>query len=247
MLCSWLRALSKARQEHGDDWKSLPVEDEQFFTVVVSGSSYAAELGRVLIASHVDFLFSLDDNWTTQNVLPLFDLALNLKRGLQAWHGFLYWGRWNNRLLVYLLMHYEGAFPFLHSDFGKLRESFCNHLAGIAAWSTIGPLAQGWLNRFLLAVTEDERVMWASLFERTLQGIEEQTKATIWKSWLEEYWRNRLNGIPVPLTEREGEQMAEWSAHLEPVFPEAVEYALLTPVPDLKNSFLHTDLSESRD
>ena len=96
-----------------------------------------------------------------------------------------------------------------------------------------------------MAVTEDERVMWASSFERTLQGIEEQTKATIWKSWLEEYWRNRLNGIPVPLTEREGEQMAEWSAHLEPVFPEAVEYGLLTPVPDLKNSFLHTDLSES--
>ena len=59
------------------------------------------------------------------------------------------------------------------------------------------------------------------------------------------YWKNRLEGIPVPLALGEGAQMAEWAIYLGPVFPEAVEKLLLTPIPDLQNSFMLTELSES--
>ena len=245
LLTFWLRLLSITRQELGDNWKNLPAFDKQFLGSVVDGSSYAAELGRVLIASQVNLLFSLDEIWTTQNVIPLFDVSVNLRRAIQAWHGFLAWGRWNDRLLEHLLPYYINAFGVLNSKFGKGRDAFCDHLAGIATLSKINPLSQGWLYRFLFIVTEEERVRWASSFGQVLQGMGDSAKAALWNKWLGSYWRDRLEGIPAPLTLPEGEQMAEWSIHLAPVFPEVVDKILLTRIPDLKSSFLLTELSES--
>jgi hypothetical protein len=246
LLTFWLRALSKTRQELADKWESLPSDDEKFFSHVVSSGSYAAELGRVLLASYVNFLFALDEAWTIRNVIPLFDVSLDLKRAVQAWHGFLVWGRWDDRLLVHLLPKYVSAFPALSSGFGKKpREAFCGHLAGIAALSKIDPLSHGWLYQFLAAVTEEERAGWASYFGHVLKGMEDQAKAALWEKWLRSYWKDRLEGIPVPLTRREGGEMAEWSVHLGQVFSEVVAKVLQTPIPDLQGSFMLTELSES--
>lgn len=245
LLTFWLRTLSKTRQDLGDSWKSLPPDDEQFLSSVVSGRSYAAELGRVLVASQINLLFSLDETWTIQNVIPLFDVSVNLRRAIQAWHGFLVWGGWNDRLLDHMLPYYINAFGVLSSDFGKARDAFCNHLAGIAALSKLDPLSQGWLYRFLSTVTEEERVRWASSFGQVLKGMGDSATAALWNKWLSSYWKDRLEGIPAPLTQREGEQMAEWSIHLASVFPEVVAKILLTRIPDLKSSFLLTELSES--
>lgn len=245
LLGFWLRALSKTRQELGDKWQSIPSDDEKFLSRIISGGSYAAELGRVLIASHANLLFALDEKWTIQNVIPLFDISVDRKRAVQAWHGFLVWGRWHDRLLTNLLPKYIDAFPALSSDFGKAREAFCDHMSGIAALSKIDPLANGWLYLFLAAVAEGERVRWASSFGQVLKGMEDSAKAAMWEKWLRSYWKDRLDGIPVPLSQREGGEMAEWSIHFGQVFPEVVEKVLLTPIPDMQGSFMLTELSES--
>jgi len=244
LLEFWLRTLSKNRQELGDQWKGLPSEDERFLSRVVSGESYAAELGRVLIASQVFLLFSLDEVWTIQCVIPLFSLSANFKRALQAWHGYLVWGRWNDRLLVHLLPKYEEAFPFVHSHFGKLNGPFCDHLAGIAAFSSIDPSRRS-LYKFLSAVTDAERIKWAAAFGQTLKGMDDPAKTAMWAQWLRQYWKDRLDGIPVPLTEKEGEEMIEWSIHLGSVFSEVVANAIVTSIGDMQGSFMLTELSES--
>ena len=244
LLEFWLRTLSKSRQELGDQWKGLPSEDERFLSRVVSGESYAAELGRVLIASQVFLLFSFDEGWTIQHVIPLFSLSTNLKRALQAWHGYLVWGHWNDRLLVHMLPKYEEAFPFVNSHFKKLRDAFCDHLAGIVAFSKIDPSRRS-LYKFSSAVTDQERIRWAASFGQTLKGMDDPAKTSTWAQWLRQYWKDRLDGIPVPLTEKEGEEMIEWSIHLAPVFSEVVADALVTSIGDMQDSFMLTELSES--
>jgi hypothetical protein len=243
LLEFWLRTLSKTRQELGDRWIGLPSDDETFLSRVVIGESYAAELGRVIVAAQVFLLFLLDETWTIQNVIPLFSAIPNLKRALQAWHGYLVWGRWNDRLLVYLLPKYEEVFPFVNSHFGKLKNAFCDHLAGIAAFSAIDPSRRS-LYKFLTAVTDEERIKWAAAFGQTLKGMDDPAKAAMWTQWLRRYWKDRLDGIPVPLTVQEGQEMVEWSIHLGPVFPDVVANALVTPIPDMQSSFMLTELSE---
>jgi hypothetical protein len=58
LVTFWLRAVSEARREFGDAWKGLPNDDKGFLEQVITGKSYAAELGRIVIASQAHFLFS---------------------------------------------------------------------------------------------------------------------------------------------------------------------------------------------
>ncbi|PYV52524.1 MAG: hypothetical protein DMG92_00750 [Acidobacteria bacterium] len=133
LLSFWLHALSRVRAAAGEEWNGMPQEHQNFLTSVVTGHSYAAAVGRVLIASQTYFLFSTDRGWTLRYVLPLFSFSKDHLTAIQAWHGFLGWGSWTEALLPDLMPRFEETFPKLHTEFGsEQRESFCGFLAGIA-------------------------------------------------------------------------------------------------------------------
>src|SRR6185369_4297578 len=153
-----------------------------------------------------------DPSWAIGHVVPLFNLAENELRAIQAWHGFLVWGRWTEGLLPHLLPCFEQAFPYLHVKFGKdQRESFCRHLAGIACYGSTDPIQSGWLNRFLQDVAPEERIMWSSSMSETLRGMKEPLPENAWRSWISTYWQNRIDGVPMPLAVGESTEMVEWA------------------------------------
>ena len=246
LLSFWLHALSRVRAAAGEEWNGMPQEHQNFLTSVVTGHSYAAAVGRVLIASQTYFLFSTDRGWTLRYVLPLFSFSKDHLTAIQAWHGFLGWGSWTEALLPDLMPRFEETFPKLHTEFGsEQRESFCGFLAGIACRSSINPITDGWLNRFLLAVTEEERSMWASSVYRTLSGMKEAAVESAWSNWIESYWQNRIDGVPVPLERPETGEMLHWCLLFKASFPNAADKMYRSPIPRLEHSFLHHDLSGS--
>jgi hypothetical protein len=240
----FLRMLSKARK-NAADWKELPPAYRKTFGSIVSGTTCAAELGRVMLASQVLFVFGADNAWTVENIVPLFKWSSDHRRALQAWHGYLGWGQWNDALLTSMMPNFEETFPVLHSEFGEFREKLCSHLAGIAVFSSIDPLEQGWLNRFLTTVQEEEREMWASSVAVVLKGTTEASKTAVWNRWIGKYWRNRIEGIPVPLSADEVGRMVSWVVHLEPVFPEAVDAFCASPTAKLERDYIYYDLAQS--
>jgi len=138
---------------------------------------------------------------------------------------------------------FEEAFPRLHSGFGKeQRKRFCEYLAGIACHSSINPIQDGWLNRFLLSVTEEESVMWASYVRQMLKGMKEPAVESAWNNWIGIYWQNRIEGIPVPLVASEASEMVEWTPYLKASFPDAAEKIYRSPKPKKEHSFLFEEL-----
>lgn len=232
----WLFALSRKRAEAGGDWDSLPNEYRWQLGRVLSGASYAAELGRVVLASQLFFLFSSDANWTRQNVLPLLDWSADARRAEQAWHGFLSWGRWSEALLPDLLPLYERTFPHIPNLPQRLRRQFGKHLASIAVYGPGNPVEEGWLGRFLSAVEPEDRAGWASEIDFILRQLEEDAIRDLWGRWLGEYWSRRNTGIPLPLHPDELEKMINWSLQLAPVFPEAVRRIRESAPPTIKYS-----------
>ncbi|PYV52523.1 MAG: hypothetical protein DMG92_00745 [Acidobacteria bacterium] len=111
--------------------------------------------------------------------------------------------------------------------------------------SSINPITDGWLNRFLLAVTEEERSMWASSVYRTLSGMKEAAVESAWSNWIESYWQNRIDGVPVPLERPETGEMLHWCLLFKASFPNAADKMYRSPIPRLEHSFLHHDLSGS--
>lgn len=241
----FLRMLSKARKNAGAEWKGIPANYEKTFASIVSGTTKSAELGRVMLASQLVFLFLADSTWTVENIVPLFRWSSNPRRALQAWHGYLGWGQWNDSLLVSMMPNYEDTFPVLHAEFGEFRERLCSHLAGIAILSSVDPLEQGWINRFLTTVRSEERELWASSVTGVLKGVTEGSKTEIWNRWLGKYWRHRIDGIPLPLSAEEVARMALWVAHLEPVLGQAVDALCGSPAPKLESDYIYYELAES--
>jgi Domain of unknown function (DUF4020)/SIR2-like domain len=242
----WLKMLSRLREQAGKSWTGIPAGHKKLFSAVLDGKSYAAAVGRVLIAAELLFLFNLERGWAIEHVIPLFDFSKDSQRAIQAWHGYLGWGRWNEELLGYLMPYFEEAFPRLHSDFAKeQRERFCEYLAGIACHSSINPIQNGWLNRFLLSVTEEERVMWASYVRGVLKGMKEPAVESAWNNWVKNYWQNRIEGIPLLLVVSEASAMVDWPVCFKDSFPDVAENVYRSPVPKREHFFLFEELSES--
>lgn len=214
----WLFAVSRRRVRAGEDWSGLTDDYRRLPEEVLTENSYAAELGRILLAGQLSFLFSTDAEWTRQNVLPLLDWSSNARRARQAWHGFLSRGTWNEALLPDLLPLYEETFARLAGLPQGLRRQFTKHLASIAVFGAIGPLEQGWLGRFVGVAEPTDRESWASEIGLVLRQLGEGATRDLWDGWLGEYWSRRNRGMPRPLNAGELERMIDWSPDLAPVF-----------------------------
>lgn len=232
----WLFALSRRRAEADEDWSGLPDDYRRYLGMVLFGASYAAELGRVVLASELLFLFSTDADWTRRNVLPLLDWSAEARRAEQAWHGFLSRGGWSEALLPDLMLLYESTFPHAPELPQRLRRQFTKHLASIAVYGPGNPVEEGWLGRFLDAVEPEGRANWASDVGFILRHLEEDAIQDLWGKWLSEYWSLRHQGIPLPPDPEELERMIDWSPNLASAFPEAVERIRESTSPTISHS-----------
>ena len=240
----WLHAVAQKRKEAGEQWTAIPPEFRRLSDSILRAETGPAELGRVVLVSQLHFLFAIDPEWTQNNVIPLLDWSINERQALQAWHGFLGWGRWTEGLLPYLMPLYEGTFSRCSRVPQDYRRRFCEHLASIAAFSSIDPLKHGWLARFLLAVGSEERTTWAADMRDMLKGMDEGAQEAAWHNWIRDYWEQRITGVPAPLDSNEMGEMVTWCLYLKPVFPEVVEKIRESPFPTLTQTFLFWDLSK---
>ena len=243
----WLHILSKMRAKSLDTWDGIPTDYQARFTTVLSGQSTAASLGRVLLASQIQFLYSLDATWTEINVIPLLNWASDEKRAEQAWHGYLTWGKLNTEILPTIMPLYNQTFHgFLGRLPDELRRNFCGHLASIAIFGIEDPLKSGWLTDFLKSVDTKDRVFFASAIQLVLTSVKEEAKKNLWDRWLDRYWADRITGIPAPITSEEQKDMISWSLVLEPVFDQVVEKICSSQAPNLEHINLYHNLYEGK-
>jgi hypothetical protein len=238
--------ISRVRKDSTPRWSGIPAEFDGFLKSIITGDSYAAEIGRVVLASQLHFLFSSDQKWTIENVVPLLDWSANPRRALQSWHGYLASGGWDETSLAHLLPMYEKVFSVLKAEFGRARRPFCQHLAGIAGFSRVNPIKNGWLIRFMRVADSEERIMWASFVREMLKEMKEPAKQDAWDNWIQDYWQKRIEGVPVPLEAAEVGEMVNWGPQLGPAFPAAVEKICSSPTPKQDtSSFIYRELCES--
>ena len=242
----WLHTLSDLRKEAKDSWLGLPENYRRYFGKVVEGSTNACQMGRVLLASNLLFLFALDENWTLKNIIPLFNWNLDRLRAQQAWDGYLRWGNWNKRLLPVLIPMLEQSFGELAAGLKSRRDRFCVYLASIAVHGYDNPVQEGWLFRFLPKAEEQDRKEFAHRVGETLAEMPSPAKTAVWDRWLGNYWAQRQTGIPVSLVATEAQAMIEWALELEPVLPQVVDRICAALPPDLQQTSFYYELAQNK-
>ena len=242
----WLNWLARLRKGATGNWKGIPGRIQKIFESVLANGTYSAELACILLASQLSFLFNADEQWTKDHIVPLFDWTADGKKALQAFHGFLTWGQRANGTIVALPPAECTEKAFAHiAEFGRVRDRFIEYLAGLAVTSSQTPAAHGWLDRFMLASQDKDRLAWTSDVTTYLRGANDGTRSTAWK-WIKVYWARRLSGIPVPLNTTELGKMVEWSLYLgETSFPEVVEIMSTGPPFQIGDTMIFRELAES--
>lgn len=240
----WLNSLSRARKAMGDSWVELPAGYRRCLEKMLVGTSIESQLARVFIASQLYFIFCMDAQWAIKHVLPLLDWT-DPTRARQCWDGYLFWGRYGENTLPYVMPYYRRTFHELHTLRDEQRRRFCEHMASIAIYSSINPLEDGWLNEFLKAVEETDRAEWTQQFEQILRGLDDEAVTLLWEQWLGKYWHRRNLGQPVPLSASELSEMVEWSANLGSVFDKVVKFICELPAPEITEPYMFHLINEN--
>lgn len=239
----WLGALTLALKGKEGTERTLPDYYRDRFTAAVQDASSNGAYARALLASQSAYLFRVDEGWTREHLLPLFQHP-DRRVFAQAWHGFLAWGRLYPDLIDALLPAFIEAIARAQTDLPEHCERLIEFYAALSAFHVADPLEQ-LLPALFQHVRPEDRTTFASQIEHLLRQMNPAPIGTLWNAWLSRYWHDRLQGVFAPLEPGEIRQMLEWLPHLGEAFPAAVALATQMPAPPRDYSHLLLDLRES--
>lgn len=239
----WIHGLSLLMRDKSGPERTLPHHYRMWFTMVAQDRTSKGGFGRSLLASQTAFLFSLDEAWTRQHIIPLFS-DTDRKMFGQAWDGFLVWGQLYPVLVDALMPAFISAAARL-SDFpDRRRRRFIEFYTAVAVFDVTDPM-QELLPALFRHGSIRDRVSFASHLGFFLREMEPTAKQQLWDRWLLRYWRERHQAVPAALDEAELREMLEWLPHLGDLYPVAVSLALCSPKIRIEHGSLPYELRDS--
>ena len=239
----WLRSIELWRNGQETPPQSLSGEYLSILNGIMQDSGATGKLGRAVLASHLHFMLHVDEGWSVENLVPLFDAEHEDFR--PAWDGLLTWGRITpqvaDNLRKTLLKAVQRA---KRESTWRMQHRFLTYYTEMLVWSMSSPM-DDWVTKLLSDSDGEVRRLFAERIEFILRSRSEEEQREIWNTWLKGYWENRLLGVPCPLDDEEVAQMLEWVMHLPGVFSEAVSLALRMRKVPLKRSMILYRIGES--
>ncbi|MBN1516715.1 DUF4020 domain-containing protein [Candidatus Sumerlaeota bacterium] len=239
----WINGLSLSVQGKTGAERVMPENYRHWFTLVMQDATSKGGMGRSVLASQTAFLFGLDEAWTHQHLIPLFSDS-EREMFVQAWDGFLMWGRLYPALVDALLPAFVAAMPKLAADLDDRRQRFIEFYTALAAFYVSDP-TQHLLPALFQHGSLKDKLAFASRLGYFLHQMQQPAKRKLWDDWLHSYWENRLQGVLAALDEAEIRMMLEWLPHLGDSFPDAVALAVRFPAIRIEHSHALFELRES--
>jgi hypothetical protein len=241
---TWIKGLSLLVKRETGVRRALPEQYSSWFTLVVEDPTPKGGMGRCVLASQTAFLFGLDEEWTCQNIIPLFSDRSEQKFH-QAWNGFLGFGQLRPALIDHMQPAFIAAVTRLDHEAKELRQSFIEHYTALAVLCIADPKLK-LLPKLFNQGSQDDRLVFASTLGSFLRKKQQSKKQQLWRDWLKQYWEDRLQGILAPLEESEILKMLEWLPHFGNIFPEAVALAIKFPAITIEGIYVLYELRQSK-
>lgn len=234
----WIHSIVRWRRQQEPTPQSLITEYRDALDAIVEEDSVLGKFGRTVLASNLYFFLAVDEDWTINNLLPLFD---NEHEDFQcAWDGFLSWGRLSPQIADLLREKFVNGVSRVAQEFqGRMLTRFVEFYVATMGW-LINGANDDWITEFFKHADAEMKNNFALEVGHRLSNLDEAGQQVWWNVWLKDYWRNRLQGVPDQLDDAEIAQLLEWVIHLPGVFHEAVGVAVqMPPVPLSQSHILH--------
>ncbi|HKV43786.1 MAG TPA: SIR2 family protein [bacterium] len=174
---------------------------------------------RIVMASQANYLLALDQQWTREHIVPLFDWDRDATTAEQSWAGFAGWGRWSGLLFDALLPATRKMFSHLAVELKESLHHICQGLAGMAVFSERDPWhGDGWLRQFIRDGGDQAIASWSMDVARAFEELPAEAEPVVWQRWLRDYLADRASGIPKPWSDSELGHVVLWALEVPSQF-----------------------------
>ena len=219
----WLRSIELWRNGQETPPQSLSGEYLSVLNGIMKDSGATGKLGRAVLTGHLHFMLHVDEGWSVDNLMPLFDAEHEDFR--PAWDGLLTWRRITPQVADNLRETLLKAVQRTKRESAwRMQHRFLAYYTEMLVWSASGPVDE-WITTLLSDSDGEVRRLFAKRIGFILRSLSEEEQREPWNTWLKGYWENRLRGVPRPLDDEEIAQMLEWVINLPGVFTGAVNLA----------------------
>jgi hypothetical protein len=223
----WMYATAGDWEANREHWTGIPDVTKLQLEYMLETDDLRSVMAEVALASQLRFFASADWEWCKSELLPLFAWS-NPARARRIWDAYLHTGLWTDELLdAGLLEEYLGSVSHQDQLLPEVVGQLVDYLASIALFSKIRPTY--WLRRFTVVASADNRREWIERVSWAIESLEPSAVEQQWQRWLKQYWHERLNDMPLPLTDDEASAIAGWAVHLTETVDEAVSLATSRP------------------
>ena len=246
----WLSSVSLWRQHQEPAPKTLSEDYRRSLEEIIKDTSPIGRLGKSILASQLAFLLAVDEEWTLEHLIPLFEP--DNPDFQAAWDGFVATGRLSPPVAEALKDLFLNAVTQTNTDLYRQRRGFVDCYTVMLIY-VVDDVLDTWIpklfeyggqqnqpaNRGPTLIRDDNRTIpeiFALKVRKCLQHMNDGEKQELWRRWLRDCWQNRLYGRPAPLTASEANLMLEWLPELNTEFPEAVSLAIQMPLPSLQHT-----------
>ncbi len=239
----WINSLSLLLHKKSGSERMMPQSYRDWFTMVVRDETTNGGMGRCVLASQTAFLFSVDEAWTRQHIIPLFTDPDDA-RFAQAWDGFLVWGRLNPALADVMIAAFVHAIPRLRLNKKERRRVFIEYFTELAMFLVKDPTIE-LLPDLIKNGLKEDRLAFAARIGFRLRHMQPESRIQLWNDWLKRYWEDRLDGVPDILVDSEIQMMLNWLPHLGDAYPQAVRLAIRRQLSRLEHCHMLYELQNS--
>ena len=238
----WLSGFAIWRKQQDPVPTTLSDEYHQILSGIVQEQKPGGTSGRAILAGQLAFLLAVDEAWTQENLLPLFDPDNGDFQA--AWGGFLSGGRLDSAVAEVMADHFLKVIELINSDLSDKRELFIEYYTAMLVYFVEDPFDK-WIPKLFHLDSPEARQEFVFNLSRYLQNLNEAAQQELWRRWLKQYWENRVQGVPAALEPGEIISMLNWLPHLIAVFPKAVDLAVQMQKVQLENYWVIDRLNKS--
>ena len=164
-----------------EDGQGLPDEIRPLFTKICDTECDNFRPGRTVLGAHVITLFRIDEEWTSTNLLPLFDWQQSEAEARTVWVGFLRSTRLYWPLMAVIKQHFLETAKH-YKKLGMRPEQYTSLLMFVALDSD-GAFKEEDIRNATCALPQEGLLSITNNLTRALKGAGEQRV---------DYWRNRV-------------------------------------------------------
>ena len=226
----WLESLSLWRNQQDPVPTRLDGEYLAALSKIVEDRTIGRRFGKTILAGEFVFLLAIDENWTKENLLPLFYKKnhSNTHDYKAIWNGFLTLERLTPSVAELLDKAFLEAVQYINSDLSDRRDKFIEAYVTMIVYYVNNPIKE-WIPKFFAHSDAKGQHTFVFKMGNLLRQMDETQQQEQWNRWLKHYWQNRLDGVPKSLEPDEIKDMLDWLPHLTGVFPEVVDFAIQMP------------------